>query len=150
METTVTKRTIQEELEEIQKETGGLRPPDVVEHARNPHTTLHGRFQWDDGAAAEQYRLWQARHILRVYVTMEIPDRKDPVQIRAYVSLPADRGENGAGYRTLTSVMASEELNRQLLEMARRDARIFRNKYNMLSELSKVNKEIGVFLGEQS
>ena len=124
-----------EELEEIRKQSGGvLQPVDVVEFARDPETALHGAFCWDDGEAAAQYRLWQARQVIRVCVTIR-PDVKGP-PIRAYVSLQEDRGD--VGYRLLDDVMSDEEMRDRLLSQALAELNRWKMRYQQLRELAPV------------
>lgn len=55
---------IREELETLI--TGGvIYPVDVVNAARNPNSAMHSQFEWDDGEAAEAWRLQQARTLIR-------------------------------------------------------------------------------------
>jgi hypothetical protein len=57
----------------------------VVEEARSADSPLHPAFEWDDPRAAHQYRLDQARHLIRALVV--IPDNgQPPVQIYVHVS----------------------------------------------------------------
>ena len=53
------------ELERIRKKEGCLVPAVVVDAASKPRNPLHKEFEWDDGEAAIQYRLEQARKMLR-------------------------------------------------------------------------------------
>ena len=131
--------TIKEELEEIRKDNGGLLDPVlVVEYARDQRTLLHNKFEWDDSIAGEQYRIWQARQIIRLELTV-INKQNNGDPIRTYVSLIADRkSENEKGYRSLIDVLSDEEMRSQLLEEAKRDMDIFKRKYRMLKELSEV------------
>ena len=132
-----------EELQKIAAEHGGvLYPKDVVNAARNPNSPLHGAFEWDDGIAAEKFRLVQARELIRVQVTM-IPNRSTPV--RAFVSLSPDRIENG-GYFPIEQVMNTGELRQQMLRDAARDLQIFTAKFREIEELAKVNAAAGEFL----
>lgn len=125
-----------EELELIRQQNGGiLRPSDVVEFARNPDTALHSKFTWDDTTAAHQYRLWQAREIIRVVVT--VPDRATE-PMRVYVSLTDDRQEDGGGYRTLTEVMRKKDMRAALLSQAHDDMDRFQTKYRQIEELAGV------------
>ena len=126
--------TVKEELELIAKRHGGcLNPEDVVAFARDKTTTLHRQFCWDDSKAAEAYRLWQARQVIRVHVTvLEGSDE----QVRAYVSLRQDRGE--AGYRRIVDVIADDDLRQTLLEEAYAEMSVFAKKYRVLKELSAV------------
>src|SRR5262245_27290044 len=64
---------VEEALAEISDERGFLTPRAVVEAARPEGSTLHPYFLWDDQAAAEEYRLAQARHLVRS-VTVRVVD----------------------------------------------------------------------------
>jgi len=130
--------SVQEELEKIAKQNGGLLNPEkVVAFARNKRTALHSRFTWDDGAAAHQYRLWQARQVIRVNAKV-IEDTGE--EMRVYVSLKADRGEGG--YRRLVDVMSDEERRADLLIEAKAELAVFAEKYRHLNELAAVITEI--------
>ncbi len=62
---------IKQELEALAEANNGiLRPEIVVEFARDAKTALHSRFEWDDTEAAKQYRLWQARQIIKVAINV--------------------------------------------------------------------------------
>lgn len=131
-------KTVSDELNIIRKSNGGfLDPVKVVEFARNPDTLLHSKFTWDDGKAAEQYRLWQARQVIRVSVTYEdLPGRREAIQVRTYFSLPSDRKLNG--YRATDDILKNVQLSAELLSMAKLELRTFRQKYKDLKELSEV------------
>lgn len=130
--------TVKEELELIRSNHGGfLNPPDVVAFAEDPDTELHKHFIWDDTAAAQQYRLEQARRVIRVHVTLiRGQEKEEPVEVRAYVSLPKDRGE--LGYRSIEDVMSDDELRQQMLDDAYAEMSVFAQKYRVLKELSPV------------
>lgn len=128
--------TVQQELEQIRKDAGGiLRPVDVVEFARDPDTALHSRFTWDDDKAAAEYRLWQARTLIRICVTV-LADDSPP--IRAYVSLMDDRQDDGGGYRTMYNVLRNPDQRAALLRQAEKDMRRFEQTYRALQELADV------------
>lgn len=132
------------ELERIRLAHGGLlRPEDVVAAARLKASPLHDQFEWDDNAAAVQYRLWQARQLIRVAVTV-LPQSEQPV--RAYVSLRTDRTVAGGGYRPLGDVMGDERLREQLLAEALDDLKTFKIKYGRLRELAPVFVAAGTVL----
>ncbi len=140
MSKTITKpQTIKDELETIRRSNNGLLDPVlVVDYARDEDTLLHNKFEWDDTVAGEQYRIWQARHIIRLELTV-IGNTRNNGQMRTYVSLIADRrSENERGYRSLVEVLSDEELKLQLLEEAKADMLLFKRKYRMLVELSEV------------
>jgi len=124
---------IREELERLKAE-GIIRPADVVAKAANPNSAMHSWFEWDDTEAAQQHRIWQARQLLRVFVTVEA---KDSAPMRAFVSLGSDRHGAG-GYRALADVLSNEALRAQLLADAIKDLRSSERKYRQLQELSGV------------
>lgn len=126
--------SVAEELERIsRKHKGVLRPRDVVKFARNPETALHEHFEWDDTKAAEEYRLEQARRIIRVQVVYL---EEDSEPIRAYASLQKDRGRDS--YRPITRVMQDEEMRAELMEQALKEARAWMRRYEQLEELAEV------------
>lgn len=126
---------IRAELERL-KSDGVIRPVDVVEAARDEESPLHDWFQWDDDEAAHQYRLLQARNLLRVYVNVE--PSKDSEPVRAFVSLTSDRAREGGGYRALAEVMGDDAMREQLLRDAFVQFRNMQKRYQHLKQLSKV------------
>lgn len=125
---------VKAELERL-KADGVIKPADVVSFARNETTALHACFTWDDGEAAQQYRLLEARNILRVYVTMEESGVTD---CRAYVSLTTDRTKEGGGYRSIADVMSDDALREQMLRDAFVQLKTMQQRYKSLQQLSKV------------
>ena len=141
------KVTVEDELDTIANDHGGVvKPIDVLEYAKDPDTALHKRFTWDDGDAAERYRLWQAREILHIYVREERSGKPNQ-NVRVFVSLPSDRKDGG--YRQLVRVMSNKKHRKELYEMAIRDLLIFRNnrRYKDLAELQPIWEAIDRVLG---
>lgn len=129
------KQRRQQELETIRSKAGGvLKPEAVVAFARNPKTALHSWFTWDDSQAAVEYRLWQARQVIRVCVT--VTEGPDESPIRTYVSLYDDRGEDG--YRLLTDVLSDEEMREKLLQQALAEFKTWQTKYQQLRKLAPI------------
>ena len=60
-------------LDELNQAHGHLTPDLVVQAATDEKSPLHPVFEWDDGKAAHQHRLWQARKLIRS-VRIERPD----------------------------------------------------------------------------
>lgn len=128
-------RAIARELKRIAHSNRGLLlPQTVVEAARPARSPLHPRFEWDDTEAAEKYRIWQARQLIRVCVEL-IPGISTPTEV--FVSLSEDRTE-GRGYRVVTEVLKDEDMRAQMLEDALAELEIFRLKYRRLKELVAV------------
>lgn len=127
--------SIAEELSTIYEQNDGiLRPEDVIEFAANPETALHDRFTWDDTQAAHQWRLEQARLVIRTTVLLLEPVKKE---YRAFVSLETDRYKDG-GYRHIEDVLTTPDWRQQLLKQARKEFQLWRAKYQVLKELEPV------------
>lgn len=128
---------VQDELERIRGRNDGLlRPEDVVKAARPKSSPLHDKFDWDDGTAAHNWRLEQARHLIRVFVQV-IDTGEGNTESRMFVALSSDR-PGGGGYRVLTEVLGDDTLRRALLQDAYEDMRRFTQKYSTLVELTDV------------
>lgn len=126
---------IKQELEGLAEANGGLLMPEaVVEFAKDPNTALHSRFEWDDTEAAQKYRLWQARQIIKVMVDFTPAEKKE---YQVFVSMKTDR-YNGGGYRQMVEIMSDEQSQRQLLIQAHADFRLWQRKYEQLKELAPV------------
>ena len=127
---------IKEELEFIQEQNGGmLRAEDVVAFARDDKTALHNKFEWDNAKASEQYRLIQARNVIRVQVAMHPETLKT---YRVHVSLLSDRQVKGGGYRKTEDVMRQPDHRAALLMQAMKEAQAWRQRYQQLDELAQV------------
>lgn len=100
-------------LTKIARQNGGvLKVEDVLTEARDESSPLHKHFEWDDSEAAEQYRRQQARALIQKCKITLID--QNPIEIRAFVSLPTDR-DNGGGYRLTSEVMNDERMKAELL-----------------------------------
>ncbi len=132
------KEVIKQELEEVRQRYGGvLKSEAVVEYAKNPETALHSQFTWDDSEAAHNYRLWQARMLIRVVVKEAPKEEVEPM--RVYVSMLEDRyGQPGGGYRSMEEVLTDKDLREQLMEQATKEFERWREKYEHLNELAEV------------
>lgn len=130
------KEGVNAELELIRQRNprGLLVPDEVVAFARNENTALHSLFQWDDTEAARQYRLIQARGIIRVAVKIH-EETKEAVHV--YVSLPRDRADGG-GYRALVDVLSDDELRDELLATAKAELASFSKKYETLRKVAEM------------
>lgn len=130
---------ILKELERIRIQNGGvLRPKDVVEAARDPDNILHPRFEWNNTKAAEQYRLLQARQLIRVSVQV-VDNGNNGEPIKAYWSYQEDRyNRAGGGYTAMVDILEDEERYAVMLEEAKKDLAIFRNRYKQLRELKRL------------
>ena len=126
---------ILKEFDRLHTKHGILRPADIVKAATPKSSPLHDMFQWDDTQAATQYRLWQAREMIRVSVRL-LP--QNGTKTRVYVSLGSDRIEDGGGYRCMVSVMSDADQRAELLADVLGELKAIRIKYAELQELAAV------------
>lgn len=100
-------------LTRMARRNGGmLLVDDVLKEAQNEDSILHKHFVWDDSEAAELYRKQQARALIQRCKIQMV--ESEPVEIRAFVSLPTDRS-NGGGYRLTSEVVGDEYMKSELL-----------------------------------
>ena len=90
------------ELKRMEDKRGRLTPQEIVEAARPEDSILHGCFEWDDGKAAEAWRLEQARELIR-RVKIEVVVEERTIRTVAYVRDP-DREPAEAGYQSILRV----------------------------------------------
>lgn len=128
--------SVGEHLELLRKEAKGeLTPEDVVKDARNDNSPLHSFFEWDDGEAAEKFRLQQARGLIRAVVAVYVSDDKPAVRQKVYVHIPDPGAQH---YREITHAMSAKRTREQVLMAAWRDFLALRRKYQDLKEFADV------------
>jgi hypothetical protein len=130
---------VDELIKIAKKHDGVLKAIDVIEEARDESSPLHSAFTWDDSKAAHEYRLEQARRLIRVVVqTVEFKQKSR--EIRVFVSLSPDRynEDGGGGYRPMVDVLSNADMRAQLLTDALEDMRGFQDRYRALKELVDV------------
>ena len=127
-------------LKAIAARDGGLlRPAAVVEEARNKRSPLHRAFEWNDGKAAEKYRLLQAQKLIRSFHVVK-DDGDMGISVPVFVSVSSDRtgGKENNPYRLIDDVMQTDDL----LSIAENDAleqlRGLRNRYDHLKRLGDI------------
>ena len=125
------------ELKAIAKKNRGiLKPEIVVQAAKSKNSVLHPYFEWSDTKAAHEYRLWQAREIVRVSVELIYPAQQKPTKV--FVSLSNDRNVKGGGYRLVSQVMEDDDLRKIMLDDAMNEMKRFEEKYSALTELNDI------------
>ncbi len=139
---------IRKELTAIASRKGGLTPKTLLAVAKNPNSTLHGYFTWDDSEAARKFREAQAYELIRrVKVTIETPDHKE-ITVRAFwpvKQIEADGTINAArpgSYLPLADAMRDERALAQIIAAAKSELRAFSVKYRQLERVAELS---GVF-----
>lgn len=118
-----------------QQSKGELTPEDVIKDARRNNSPLHSFFQWDDGKAAEQFRLSQARGLIRSVVAIYVQADKPARRISAFIHVP----ESGAPhYRSAEHAMSLTRTREIILRQAWREFQQWRKRYQELDEFANL------------
>lgn len=118
---------------------------EVVDESRDASAPLHWAFEWDNDTAADEYRLDQARHLIRSVEVVTVDDRGYSTSRPLFVHVRVEQEDTeGAlspaivGYRNTMDAMADPEMRSRILAQALRDIESLRRKYSQLSELAEV------------
>lgn len=126
----------QDALKKVAEKAGGLTAEAVVEAARPKSSPLHDAFEWSDSKAAREYRLEQARCLIRS-IEICVTHGKSEVVTRAWAFLPSKQS-----YAPMVEAMGSDVTRDEILGEAKKELRVFRVKYGQLEELVEVIKAI--------
>lgn len=119
-----------------------ITPENVLNYAReNVDSELHKCFEWDDGIAAEMYRLTQARQV----ITHIVFERKTPEapKVRKY-EITSVRNH----YEPIRVVMSKPTERESLLKRAIRDFQAFKQRYSNLTEFEEIFEKFDEMLAE--
>ena len=138
------KRMIEKRLAFLTKKNDGvLTPDDVLSEASNPKSPLHDQFTWDDTAAAHQWRLSQARELIRsVRIEFKVDSRN--VSTVRYVRDP-DAGEK-QGYSDVTKLRTSKDLSRAALAAELEQVKGRMDRARSLAEVFGMEGEVDDFV----
>lgn len=125
-------------IEMLRKEQHGeLTPEDILKDARNPNSPLHSFFEWDDGLAAEQHRLQQARGLIRAVVAVYLPDEPQEKQVviraKAYTHINEPTVPH---YRETSHALSQKKTRQMVLQRAWKELQGWRNRYKDLKEFA--------------
>lgn len=117
---------------------------EVLSLAKPLSSPIHQYFTWNDGEAAEAYRLYEARVLIRS-VVVEFQGE----QYRKYVSPVYIEELDEKRYVEITKARGATNLWEQVLEKALRDAVLWRERYEkyerlkpIVQAINKVEKEL--------
>lgn len=111
-------------------------PEQVLEKARNDENSeLHKCFEWNDGIAAEKYRLIQARKII-INLTY-IPKEKTNEPVRCF-QITREKSV----YMPTKQFLVNNDEYQDLLKRAKVELESFKRRYATLSELETVFEAI--------
>ncbi len=120
-------KVLGETFERIKASGKHLTAETVLTEATNPRSPLHKYFNWDDASAAHQYRLEQARRLIRSIEVVIEDARGKQVPMRAYYSVKDAEGTRG--YEPMTFVFESPDLADQVIAEAVSQLEAWKVKY---------------------
>lgn len=129
-------------LENLRARNGGILTPEIVlDDAQDESSPLHPFFEWDDTEAARQFRLKQARNVIRSVVAIykEAPTREP---IRAYVHVRTE--DAPPRYMETSAALACSPTRDAVLRRAKAELDAWRRRYADLQELAEVMAMIGL------
>lgn len=133
------------ELQIIEAKHGAIKPEIVVEEATPKRSPLHKYFTWDNSEAAVQWRLEEARRIVRSVriIHDDSPAAEQPI-IRAFVSVKASDEDrfDGTGYVSMTRAMSVGFYHDQVLAAAKNELEQWRRRYADLKEFGLLYQAI--------
>jgi len=142
---------VETELKEIYNKEKKLTAEIVLNHAKKKSSPLHELFTWNNTEAANQFRLWEARTLIKsVKITMTVG--VEEVKVRKYINLRTDDENNanpwGANseYKEVKEIMSDEKTKEILFQQAINELNAFRKKYHGLRQFEKLMVEIDKLL----
>ena len=105
--------TVIERLKQLETEQGELTTEVVLADAQDESSPLHGYFEWDDRAAAYQWRTEQARRLIRS-VRLVVTESETIVRSIAYVRDP-DKEYSEGGYVSTATLRTDKDRARSAL-----------------------------------
>ncbi len=127
-------------MEKIKAKNGGsLTASALLDGAKSNRNVLHKAFEWDDAVAGHEYRLTQARTMIRSIKVVYA--EKPNSSIRVYETVteaPTKDYPERKVYKSQPEILADPVLRDEMLGNAIADIVRYRRKYAELSELAVV------------
>lgn len=114
----------------------GATPEDVVDDAKKKNAPYHDYFEWDDSVAGHEYRLNQARVMLRSIEVEVVLESGDIQKTRAFHCIVVNGDEKE--YVSQSQVFSNAEWSAQIVEKAMNEARAWCQRYRQYSALAGV------------
>jgi hypothetical protein len=133
--------TAYREVERVRAKHGGEATAEtVLQAASSKRNPLHGEFEWDDPTAAHEYRLEQARRLLRsIEVIREDVKTDRPSRVYEVVTVRNDDGGKARKiYQSVDEIMTDPDTRAELLSRALRELVAWQRRYRNLQELAIV------------
>lgn len=129
-------------IRKLYEANGELTAPMVLDSARPDNAPLHPYFEWDDATAAEEYRLEQARSLIRRVTFVVEPQGETPAHVvrEFQVVTSTDGGQPRKVYRRVTDLTAEER--EEVLDRMRRSIASLVSTYRDYSEFWTAIREL--------
>lgn len=140
----VSAQVVGEQFEAIEKRDGSLTKKAVVEAARPEDSPMHSLFEWDDAVAGELYRENQAGYYIRTLEVEIVPvggKSGKAVTMRGFVNVAPvmkNMPESKGTYINTQRAIQTPDTYMIVLERAKNELRMFREKYRDIKELEPV------------
>jgi len=136
----ISAKAARDELRRINTKHGLLKPAIVVEESQPKSAPLHPCFEWDNGKAATEYRLHQARNIINIVqvTTTDNQGRKSTVPEFINVAVPTEEDARAREYQPIEVAMNDTETRRRIIESCLQKLLLVRDNYRNLMEFSRV------------
>ena len=110
---------------------------DIIEDARSQLSPTHEFFEWDDTEAAAQYRLQQAKYMLRsIHIVVETHEQE--IETRAFVNVRVTEPEpeRKRVYMNVQHALSEEQIKEQVIDEALRQLDAWRARWSGYTELA--------------
>lgn len=130
--------TVGKTLEEIEARDGYISKEAFLEESRPEGAPTHGLFEWNDGRAAEKYRLIQSKTIINNLRIEVVKEDAAPKQVKAFVNVSDGGQRSKARYVRIEAAMYDDRSRGILYRNALAELGAFKRKYRELRELEPV------------
>ena len=120
-------------LDRINRRDGVVTADAVLREGRKKRSPLHSWFEWDETEAAHQYRLIQARSLVRSITVNILGADDEEITVRAFVHIEDDHG-----YEDVHTVLSTVDRRALLLVRVLGELQQVRRKYADIEELAAV------------
>lgn len=126
------------EIKDIEDKNGACTPQALIDRAKDPTSTLHSEFEWDNPKAANEHRKSQARNIINSLM-VKYPE-SEGVVTRAFeiIRVKGEDDKNTNVYVNSYTALEDPEMREQVMQRVNRELNAFRDRYRTLNEVSKV------------
>lgn len=140
----------------LEEEHGGVGVSLIVQDAAKKRSPLHEYFEWDDKVAAGNYRIEQARHLLK-NINVVVKTNGDEQEVRAFHAIKPkvleakEQPTNGKAYQppgqehrfiSVQRAMSDKEMATEVVQNALRELVAWKRKYSLYKQLAKVTQAV--------